>query len=232
MNILFSSKNINIFDDIEIKELARNFEILEKFKVRALKYYFEQNMYKIEKNLTSLDINNHFKLLYTASKSGNFNVINKHPLMISFLLKIKEGEMTKELKKDTIKLAWILMYYSKLELAMNPITDNALIKLIQFLKEDNSWICNENVELILEIIMMIDFMKSVNIRINNGVEKYFDKENILNLMNYHFLNFNDVRNQQKILKILEGQKIFEFKANKNTNVFYIDFVLKYFEKVN
>ena len=72
-------------------------------------------MHKIEKNLTSLDINNHFKFLYVASKSGNFNVINKHPLMISFLLKIKEGEMTKDLKNDTIKLAWTLVYYSKLE---------------------------------------------------------------------------------------------------------------------
>ena len=231
MNIMFSSKNLFIFDDLKVEDLANNFVYLEKFKVKALKNYFEQNMSKIENSLTSLDINSHFKLLYIAVKTGNFNVINKHPLMISFLLKIKEGEMNSELKKDSIKLAWTFMNYSKLELSMNPMTENVLIKLVDFLRTDSNWINKENVELVLEILMIIDYMKSINIKISNSIVKYFDKENILNLMNYHIVNSNDSRNHSKILRIFERQNNFEFKSRKNTNLFYIDFVAKFFQKV-
>lgn len=230
MNILFSNKNLYIFDECEVTELANNFSILEKFKIKSLFIYFQQNEKKIERNLTKLDINNHFKLLYSAAKIGKFNVLNKHPLMISFLLKLKESEISKE-NLDLIKLSWVLMLYAKSELNINPISENALIKLIEFLNKDSTWINTENVELLLEVIMMVDYLKLINIKISNTILKFFDKENILNLMNYHILNANDIRNHKKILRILQGQNNLEFISKKNTNLFYIDFVITYFRKV-
>lgn len=231
MNILFTNKNSFIFDNLQVEELAKFFEFLEKFKVKSLTNYLEVKMNIIQNALPLLDIKSHFKLLYVAMKTGNFLAINKHPLMVSFLLKLKQGEINQNFQNNMIQLAWVLLYFSNKELEMNGITENILIKLIDFLSKEVNWINFENVDQLLEIVMMIDNLKSNNININRTVLGYFDKKNILNLMNYHLYYSKDFRAHSKILRLFENQKIFEFIQNKNTNIFYIDFVVKFFQKV-
>jgi len=199
--------------------------------VKSVSDFFISLKSQINTNLKSLDIQTHFDLLYTQTKLNLELIPLKSPLYISFLLKISEKIFENSEKINPIKLAWVLAYHNHLDLSTNVVLEEALKNLINYMRKENIWVNKLDIDEILEVLIMVDSLKSFDVKIPKSIVEFFDKEIIANLILNHIEFSAEDPYKSFVLGLLENEQSAKVEYIKLTNVFYVDALVEYENKV-
>lgn len=231
MNILLKEKIITVFTGIELAELSQYLLNLEKFQVKSLSNYFIQIKKNLNSNLKSLDLKSHFNFLYISTKLNHELSPLSSPLYITFLLKLNEKNIDKTFDDCEIKLAWVLGYYCCLELQLNVFFEVAMEKMMKKLRTSLDWIKPNSVGEVLDILIMLNHLKSYDVKVPTEFLEYFDGEIIARLLNYYYIDNNNPFYNKKIKEFLDKEKDLKYQTNKNSNIFFVDYIIELERKV-
>jgi hypothetical protein len=233
MNIIFTERTSNIFLNKDLAQTSEYLMHLQKFNVNSISNYFNSLKSQINANLKSLNLKTHFNLLYTQTKQNEELVPLKSPLYISFLLKISEKIFDSNNEKiNPIKLAWVITYHSYLDLNTNAVLEQTLKSLISFMRKENCWVNEYDIQEIIEVLIMVDSLKLFDVNVPKSIVEFFDKEIIANLIRSH-VGFSGVDPRKgRVYELLEKQQGVRLEMFKLTNVFYVDALVEYENKVN
>lgn len=230
MNLIFSERLSNLFFNSELPQISEYLIHLQKFQVKTASDYFDTIKSKLNSNLTTLDLETHFKLLYTQTKLNIEQIPLKSPLYVTFLLKISE-QIFNSKKINPIKLAWVLAYHSYLDLNNNVVLEESLKNLIKFMQTEQNWVNEYEIEEILEVLIMVDSLKLFDVKIPKTIVGFFDKEIIANLIS-NLIQFTDKDPKKNfVFELLEKEQNVKVEYLKFTNVFYVDALVEYGKKV-
>lgn len=231
MNIIFTEKTSHIFLNQDLAQTSEHLAQLQNFNVNSISNYFNSLKSQINTSLKSLDLKTHFNLLYTQTKQNEELVPLKSPLYISFLLKISEKIFDSSEKINPIKLAWVVAFHSYLDLNTNAVLEQTLKSLISFMRKENCWVNECDIQEIIEVLIMIDSLKLFDVNVPKSIVEFFDKEIIANLIRNH-VGFAGVDPRKgSVYELLEKQQGVKLQMLKLTNVFYVDALVEYENKV-
>ena len=230
MNIIFSEKVSHLFLNQDLAQVSEYLVYLQKFHVNSVSNFFNSLKSQIKTNLKSLDLQTHFNLLYTQSKLNEELVPLKSPLYISFLLKISEKVFDSE-KISPIKLAWVLAYHNYLDLNTNVALEQSLKNMICFMRKETSWVNEYDIEEIIEVLIMIDSLRLFDVKIPKSIVEFFDNEIISNLIMNHVEFTGEDPRKSRVYEFLTKEQTVNLELVKLTNVFYVDAVVEFENKV-
>jgi len=147
------------------------------------------------------------------------------------LLKISEEIFNSE-KINPIKLAWVTTYHNYLDLSTNAVLELTLKKMICYIRNENSWVNACEIEEIIEVLIMIDCLKLFDVKIPKSIVEFFDQEIIANLIRNHVEFSREDPLKSRIYELFEKEKSVKLELLKLTNVFYVDALVDYENKVD